>query len=610
MNIKIVFTLILFSCLRNLSAQEKIVAVSGKFMEQNSTLYISKEVQRALFIKTKGHLVLPEYGFILMLTKEDVIKYDRKYLVIIPSKYRYEFNDSKGKILNLKVCQLTPDNPFVYYIKNDIISSDINKEFFKITTIKDTVEYRQVKGNQHKLTYTKEWIENIDNPKEVVIKTSSRNCGITGKYLREFESKSVFYKKSISHLAKQQLHYVANLFREIDRDNWTKKQWQEWFENTINTEPKTLKDCNSKNWNKPSYFNNNFRDPAKFNINSSNNQVLRIEVNPNYKKYQNKQILAFDLEQGKDFKRKFNPKNIPNGIKAIESNNDNLYLINKYFKWFHYKLNTATDNYDLVSKKDILPPKFIKNKKRPSIDQTYTNLTNMFFTFQTEDTKEIYIVSLNTKNGETTAIKSITELTKRVDIKYDKKSSSIAKLNYGSNTSQYFITAFGSHNNYYIIKMNSNLNNVSLSKISSKIQDKFTAIQSSNLIQFINQDDDYYNSGKNPKINIWTYSLDLKKVNEKFIPVNHNYNRYSSIIVKNKSGFGIVSTHRTNYLYQITYREFDNKKKLINEKCVYSNLPIEEINSTNNLQLEYFKKINSKMYLFFNDGKALRFSEF
>lgn len=137
------------------------MTLSGFFKENYRSVRLSKEVNRLLFIKTKGHFKLPPFGTgnFLNLTKEDAVKTGFNDIVVIPL-YDGIFQSDRDKV-TLELVQLSINEPTVFYTKKNDVDKGIsyNKKIFVNPTLKDTVSWDEITNSD--LHYTKQWIDNL-----------------------------------------------------------------------------------------------------------------------------------------------------------------------------------------------------------------------------------------------------------------------------------------------------------------------------------------------------------------------------------------------------------------------------------------------------------------
>ena len=560
-------------------AEKTAITITGKWNDK--TIHLSDEVKRVLFVKTKGHLYLPDMGYSFSIHNTDGKKHHQKNITIIPldPEYFYEYYENQNKTITLTVHPLTDET---YYLKYKIPHS-IREDFFDTPTVEDTIEWESV-TNYKKLTYTKQWIENIDNTQEVTVKYHPFCEEIIGgeDYISEPENE--YHQKPISYLAKQQLHYVANLFSEIKKDTWSKIEWMKWYNKTIQNTFENNQ-YNTQIWNTEIHSTPSYRYIPLSQ--TYGKKIIQIEPT-------DRQLFIFDLEKENITKKTLKPAQYLH-IKAFRYTEGNLYIITKQLKWQHYQLNG--DTYTLVSEKNIAP-ETTKNKAY-KIYQTYSHAQVIYTLFEIEKTKEIYIAS-TTSTGKTT-LKKLKDLLANTSIKYTKNNIHFTTLWYGNNDQSEFIFTFRVNEQHYILKTDKELNTTQTTTTTDHITYKNTVITRKNTIQFIKQD---YEEGKS-YLNIIQYDQHLQNHTNTTIKRKQVFYGNPSIITKNDDGFIIISGASSNFRFSLKSTHYNQQNEVVKEENLYSYLPIAEITSETIIKLVYFSNINNTWYTFFKLKNSL-----
>ncbi|RZL38465.1 MAG: hypothetical protein EOO96_02855, partial [Pedobacter sp.] len=411
---KLILLALLF-IVKSLSAQNTMT-LSGIFKENYRSVRLSKEVNRLLFVKTKGHLQLPPYGSgnFLNLTEEDATKTGFKDILVI-SLTDNVFQSDKNKV-TLELVQLSANEPTVFYTKQNDIDKSIsyNKSVFSNPTLKDTVSWSEITNSD--LHYTKQWIDNLENEKEVTLKSyilyeTDRGGG---------GSDVQFSKIKMKELAKERLHRVSNLFDEVDK-NWTKKEWRNWFENAINYQEPVLKDCNPNNYNISKIYKYPESHTMLYGADNSTNKIFGIQSLPyNVDQYKDRQIVVIDsLRYNKYDYYHENQKQIRN-VRAFEGLNNNLYFVDFYANWSWFEFDLAKNQYIFKEKKEIALPEVLGKRTEYYVRHLQTNANLMYAIIADEKLKECYVATIKTQTGETLKVKSLKDILALIGMDFTK----------------------------------------------------------------------------------------------------------------------------------------------------------------------------------------------
>lgn len=590
---KLIFLALLF-LVKSVSAQNAMT-LSGFFKENYRTVRLSKEVERLLFIKMKGHLQLPpyDYGYFLNLTKEDAAKTGFNDIVVIPL-YDGIFQSDKDKV-TLELVQLSINEPTVFYTKKNDVDKGIsyNKKIFVNPTLKDTVSWDEITNSD--LHYTKQWTDNLNNEKEVTLKSyilyeTDRGGG------RDVQ----FSKIKMKELAKERLHRVSNLFDEVNK-NWTKKEWQNWFETTINYQEPALKDCNPNNYNISKIYKYDESYTMLYGADNSTNKIFGIQSLPyNVDRFKDRQMVIIDsLKYNKYDYYHENQKQIHN-VRAFESQNNNLYFIDFYANWSWLEFDLAKDQYIFKKKKEIALPEITGKRTDYSVSHLQTNENLMYAVITNEKSKEFYVASINTQTGETLRVKSLMDLLASTGVNFTAKTE-IVHLKYGLKTSTDFVFGIKQGDEYFLIKTDAELANVKQIKTTNAISGA-TLFVSDKTVDVLKSD-----NGVLQKI---AFDADLKTMlNNKRKVIENWYYDEDGVVVYDGLNYKVFAPYRLSQHSGINLLTFNDQLETIKKQCVYQFLPLEEPEYNNMIHLQYATKLNSDWWLLFRHEDTLRYAK-
>jgi hypothetical protein len=588
--------------------------VSGQFNSENRILRLGDEAQRHLFIKEKGNLDLPEFGYFLELSEPDAKKLGQSYIgvIFLNELDNQDIASNYDQVtIHLEILPIGNDQQ-IYYCKNFnyfnlsnhlteetkvLPRSNFRKNFFLNPTKKDTISWNDVTTYQY-LRHTKEWISKLNSQQEVVVEYTGYAERTDGSEITRLSYES----ESMAKLARQQLHYVENLMSPLfppSADSGSQLQWQKWFDSTIAIN-NTVVVCNARNWNETL----NSRDFGIFNTDAITNVIYRMEQVPGYEDYSNQQVLAFNAKSTNFYRRNIysDKQQQANSAELFECINDTIYLLNQYFKWAKFKLGAdkGKENrwYEFLQEKSILPDAMLSNGQRYYVDQSYTTVDFIFVAIHEEKTKAVFLLCIETQTGKVVSMVELEVALKKTKLKYANPMQVIRVTN-GNKNHNDFILSLKSDTSNFILKLNSKLEVVAASQL-EPIKTDFTVIQKDNttLLVILN---DY---------NIRTLILD-EKLNLINSIVNQLPDGYSENALFVEDGYNIRTIVKyDDALYSGIKSAIINKDfKISTTKCVYTFAPIEEKSENTALKLQYLTKTNGKWYVFFKQEDQLRVLE-
>ena len=598
-----ILSFIFFIFFGNLFIAQNVRVVHGKFNGNNRTIELSKETKRLFFVKTKGNFRMPERAFFLELSSGDIKKFGTDYIVIIPlNGEENAYYSTSEKEITLEVLPLTSSDPFVYYTKINSIDNEVKipKNIFENPTKKDTLSW-DVVNNYETLHHSKEWIDHLDDQRKITVQGTQFAMYTDGTC----NSSAVYDYKTIAEFAKQQLHYVANLFDEIDEENWIKKQWQDWYEKTVDYKEPILSECNPENWNEDIKYKYGNSNSAIYSLNSSNKNIIRIEKVPSAENYKNQQLMVFDMAKNETKRYKLHNDETPfkGSLALFSAQNNDVFLITEYLTWQQLSFDTTKDFYFQKQKKYLFSDEEIKHDYYKPILQTYKTNVNAFLIVQNnfEDARDAFVINVDLKSGEVIAKKNIDEILKTLHITFN-NNVSLYQLNYANNDSEYFVFSLKVDEKFYLFKTDKFLNDWKFILTDKDIAYDNFVLTLDNEIKLLKNDFS--------KLIIKSFDGNLsKKISETTLPIEDDKNDQNGYFYKNGKNTILFTTYNTTFAEGIKAVTFDENLKKIKEQCVYQRLPLEAQSFENSLHIFNISENNkNSITIFFKENDVLRFA--
>lgn len=409
-----------------------------------------------------------------------------------------------------------------------------------------------------------------------------------------------FSKIKMKELAKERLHRISNLFDEVNK-NWTKKEWQNWFETTINYQEPALKDCNPNNYNISQIYKYDESCTMLYGADNSSNKIFGIQSLPyNVDRFKDRQMVIIDsLKYNKYDYYHENQKQIHN-VRAFESQNNNLYFIDFYANWSWLEFDLAKDQYIFKKKKEIALPEITGKRTDYSVSHLQTNENLMYAVITNEKSKEFYVASINTQTGETLRVKSLMDLLASTGVNFTAKTE-IVHLKYGLKTSTDFVFGIKQDDEYFLIKTDAELANVKQIKTTNAISGA-TLFVSDKTVDVLKSD-----NGVLQKI---AFDADLKTMlNNKRKVIENWYYDEDGVVVYDGLNYKVFAPYRLSQHSGINLLTFNDQLETIKKQCVYQFLPLEEPEYNNMIHLQYATKLNSDWWLLFRHEDTLRYAK-
>ena len=577
----------------NSFAQQNI-ELSGYFKENYRSVRLSKQTQRLLFVKMKGNVVIPQWGYYSNLIPADAEKTGLKDILVIATDGEdYVQSDTQLQtIVGVRLSNI--DNGIFIDISKKKATDEKLISILKKPSKTDTLNYNSI-YNDNDFRLTKQWIDVVDNKDSIIVEGTMVAHLTTGESI----SSAVYDLTPINKLAKKALHYVGNLFDLGDTDDWTRSKWQSWYEKTINqkTDLEPLK--NVSTFTIENNFRHDQRNMALYGKDLSSEKIVAVEaLRYNVESFEGHQIIRWDtLNSDKSDYYRPDQKQVFR-IDAFKSLGDDLFLIGKSNTWTHLKYDGKTHQYNIQKQRIIQLPESlnVKGENEISLVQmgeklTYVILKNMI-------SGSFTIVTLNTSSGEILCANKIKELLPMVK----EKELNFVYLKYGTEILNGFLFGIRNDKKYHLVKINENLSERKVVETTDMIQNS-TVFVHTNTLDVINLNDGF----------LRRMSFDAS--------LNNKVSEIQTLDFKDKyyDEQGIITFDGTNYqvffpfslpLYSgIKMHTLNNQLKPIKSQTVFNFLEVEEPMDENMVHLLFASKLGTHFWLFLKVGADLRYTK-
>lgn len=607
------FVFVFLSLFQSCLFAQETLKVSGHFEDNNRVFTPSQELKRALFIKTKGNLYLPDHGFFFVLSPESAKVLKRPYIILLSLQggNQDEFYDNYGKQLSFNVQSLDADNTTVFYIPYK--QKTLINDFFTNPKKTDILQWADV-INYENISYVQEWINALDSNASILVESQIHYEKVAPEIAQNtqphtLKSTTSIKTEPLKEIAKIRLHALEQLFPQTTPKTWEKKEWQEWHNQTMALDPTTATQCNSQTWNlniKHSFANQN---SAIYATDEATHRVFRLERTPHDATYANQQLLIFDMQTGKYYNYDLYSSKYPNAthFALLHVENNTLYALTQTMIWYRYEYDKASDKYIITKEVKLLPQKAYTQKHQwKTIVQSYQNGKTMYLLFKEEAQNEHYVLSLDALSGENIHLKPIKSLLGDSILK-SKKPLSFCSFNYVNQTQSdfYFCVAQEQTNTskdaFYLFKTSPSLEHVQSLPISRDETYGWLMADATTL---------YTISDLEESVLVQKYDINLtKRLSQTTIPTPKGYDQ---IRVSSSNEQVALYRYEKGLLNEaIVKYELDRQlTKTLGKKCAYSYLPIEEITSENQPIFSYASPIADNNWLIFLQNQSnLRYSQ-
>ena len=577
----------------NSFAQQNI-ELSGYFKENYRSVRLSKQTQRLLFVKMKGNVVIPQWGYYSNLIPADAEKTGLKDILVIATDGEdYVQSDTELQtIVGVRLSNI--DNGIFIDISKKKATDEKLISILKKPSKTDTLNYNSI-YNDNDFRLTKQWIDVVDNKDSIIVEGTMVAHLTTGESI----SSAVYDLTPINKLAKKALHYVGNLFDLGDTDDWTRSKWQSWYEKTINqkTDLEPLK--NASTFTIENNFRYDQRNMALYGKDLSSEKIVAVEaLRYNVESFEGHQIIRWDtMNSDKSDYYRPDQKQVFR-IDAFKSLGDDLFLIGKSNTWTHLKYDGKTQQYNIQKQRIIQLPESlnVKGENEISLVQMGEKLT--YVILKNKISGSFVFISLNTITGEVLSAKKLKEVLPMVK----EKELNFVFLKYGTEIPNGFLFGLREDKKYYLVKVSENLSEIETIETTSIIQNA-TAFSHADKFDLINLEDGYLR-----KVS-FDLSLNPRENRSELLDFKDKYYDEQGIITFDGTNYQVFFPFSLPLHSGIKMHTLNNQFKPIKSQTVFNFLEVEEPMDENTVHLLYASKLENNFWLFFKMGADLRYTK-
>ncbi len=574
-------------------AQES-TSVSGYFKENYRTIKLSDQLQRVIFVNTKGDVVIPRYAYYLNLIPADAKRLGLKDILVI-SNAGEDYVQSNTTLQKINVVRLSDLAQDLFLELSNTKPADHKLiSILKKPKKTDTVNYN-IFYNSNDFRLTKQWIDVTGNDAAVTLE-SMRVAQLTNGGA---ESSPIYELISISELAKKALHYVGNLFDLGDTEDWTRSQWNKWYEETLKDKSVEPLTSSANTFTIPNNYEYDQSNKALFATDQIGKKILAIEsLRYNVDNFKGHQIIKWDSANvGKSDYYRADQKQLFR-VDAFKSLGSDLFMIGKYNTWTHLKYDEKAQQYNIVKQLVIaLSEKWqLTGENNIEVVQMGEELT--YVVLKNKLAASFFIVALNTITGEVVYTRKLSELLPTVD----EKNLSFVYLRYGTEITGGFLFGLRNDKQYHLVKTSVDLTVANIKETTSIIQNA-TAFINVNQLDIINLQDGLLRHFS------FTRSISQQKSEISVTDFDQKYYDQDGLITYDGKSYNVFFSYSTPLHSGIKMYTLDNQMKPIQSKNVYNFLEIEEPMEHNLVHLLYASKLQNHFWLFFKKGEDLNYTK-
>ena len=577
------------------SYAQKSTQLSGYFKENYRVLQLSKQIQRLLFVKMKGNVVVPEYAYYLNLIPADAERLGLKDVLII-SNGGEDYVQSGTSLQKINAIPLSNlENGIFIDISKRKITDEKLISILKNPRKTDTLNHNSIYStNDFRLT--KQWIDVIDNINDVTVAGTMYISLTSGEDI----SRTVYDLTPINKLAKTALHNIENLFDLANTQEWTKSQWQNWFEKTTGqgSDVENLAH-NAETFIIPDTFKDSFPNVALYGKDDLSKKILAVEsLRYNVNDFEGHQIIRLDnAKVDKSDYYRTNQQQLF-GLEAFKSIGDDLFVISKYNTWAHLRYQEKTQQYNIQAHIKIELPKVFNMKGDNEIKSVQMGEKLSYVLLKNKISKSLFALTLNTSTGEVLFTKKLEELLPMIK----GKDLDFVSLKYGTEIPDGFLFGVRDEKKYYLIKTSANLADAKVSETSSMIQNS-TAFVHSNNLDIINLENGFLR-----RIS-FDASLSHQLSKTQRTDFKDNYYDEDGTITHDGKNYQIFFSYHLPLHSGIKMYTLNHQFKPIKAQSIFNFLEVEEPTSDNMVHLLYASKLENHLWLFFKMGTDLRYTK-
>ena len=390
--------------------------VTGEFKQEYRTMYLYRNIRKALFVLEKGNVyLLKDRAYFLKLSPLDAKRLGTSHILLIPlfgDKITYKYDIP----ISFEILPI-PNATDVYYTKKAFYTDRGGKKveisypeelpLSPMEKIKKGIPiyYREINNNDD-FRDIPQWIEALSSKQEVTTIEIMHWDGMDKDGKRVGGSKEFKEQELMSKLAQERLSYIRDFLSSIVPlpEKPTQEDWRKWWQQFQNYSFPLVKHL-------PAHietFQKSIDGYRLYALDKETQKVYSLDERPQY--YSGQELLVFDVQNDKVERGRIYSKEQPDatGFETFYAQRDTLYTLNSHFVWAKYVPKRVNDSlfYQQIASADVVP-KLNKSYRKASyrdikchIVQTYTTAECMYMLIQKEDTNEYQVMTLDTKTGK------------------------------------------------------------------------------------------------------------------------------------------------------------------------------------------------------------------
>ena len=390
--------------------------VTGEFKQEYRTMYLYRNIRKALFVLEKGNVyLLKDRAYFLKLSPLDAKRLGTSHILLIPlfgDKITYKYDIP----ISFEILPI-PNVPDVYYTKKAFYTDEQGKKITlsypeelplsPMEKIKKGIPiyYREINNNDD-FRDIPQWIEALSSKQEVTTIEIMHWDGMDKDGKRVGGSKEFKEQELMSKLAQERLSYIRDFLSSIVPlpENPTQEAWRKWWQRFQNYSFPLVKHL-------PAHietFQKSIDGYRLYALDKETQKVYSLDERPQY--YSGQELLVFDVQNDKVERGRIYSKKQPNatGFETFYAENDTLYTLNSHFVWAKYVPKRVNDSlfYQQIASADVVPEPNRSYRKvyyqdiEYEIVQCYTTAKCMYSLVQKIDTEEFQVMTLDTKTGK------------------------------------------------------------------------------------------------------------------------------------------------------------------------------------------------------------------
>ena len=390
--------------------------VTGEFKQEYRTMYLYRNIRKALFVLEKGNVyLLKDRAYFLKLSPLDAKRLGTSHILLIPlfgDKITYKYDIP----ISFEILPI-PNVPDVYYTKKAFYTDEQGKKITlsypeelplsPMEKIKKGIPiYYEEIDNNDDFRDIPQWIEALSSKQEVTTIEIMHWDGMDKDGKRVGGSKEFKEQELMSKLAQERLSYIRDFLSSIVPlpEKPTQEDWRKWWQRFQNYSFPLVKHL-------PAHietFQKSIDGYRLYALDKETQKVYSLDERPQY--YSGQELLVFDVQNDKVERGRIYSKEQPDatGFETFYAQRDTLYTLNSHFVWAKYVPKRVNDSlfYQQIASADVVPEPNRSYRKvyyqdiEYEIVQCYTTAKCMYSLVQKIDTEEFQVMTLDTKTGK------------------------------------------------------------------------------------------------------------------------------------------------------------------------------------------------------------------